>query len=126
VLQAFDDNAVAGLEAAGDDPAIVLHRAQLHRLLATRSGHRQQHLRDTGAVTLDGPLRHADAFAIDRLFQAHAHETARQQVEVRVGELAAQDDLAGAWVDRDVAEQQLARQRVEAAVVLDQRGLGLS
>jgi hypothetical protein len=36
VLQAFDDNAVAGLEAAGDDPAVVLHRAQLHRLLATR------------------------------------------------------------------------------------------
>jgi hypothetical protein len=60
------------------------------------------------------------------LLQAHAYETARQQVEVRVGELAAQDDLPGAWIDRDVAEQQLARQRVKAAVVLDQRGLGLS
>lgn len=81
---------------------------------------------DAGAVALNGPLRHADTLLIDRLFQSHANETARQQIEVRVGELAAQDDLAGARVDRDVGEQQLARQRIEAAVVLDQRGLGLA
>ena len=127
VLQAFDDDAVAGLEAAGDDPAIVLHGAQFHRLLADPLfGVEQQHLGDAGAVTLDGPLRHADALLVDRLLQAHAHETAGQQVEVRVGEFAAQDDLAGARVDGDVGEQQLARQRIEAAVVLDQRGFGLA
>ena len=88
-------------------------------------GVEQQHLGDAGAVALDGPLRHADALLVDRLLQAYAHETAGQQVEVRVGELAAQDDLAGARVDGDVAEQQLARQRIEAAVILNQRGLGL-
>jgi hypothetical protein len=33
---------------------------------------------------------------VHRLLQAYAHEAARQQVEVRVGELAAQGDLAGA------------------------------
>lgn len=127
VLKAFDDNAVAGLETTGDDPAIVLRRAQFNRLLADPLlVIEQQHLRHPGAVTLDGPLRHADALLIDRLLQAHAHETARQQVEVRIREFAAQDDLPGAWIDRDVGEQQLARQRVQAAVVLDQRGPGLS
>ena len=100
MLQAFNDDAVAGLEAAGDDPAIVLHGAQFHLLLADPLfGVEQQHLGDAGAVALNGPLRHADTLLIDRLFQSHANETARQQIEVRVGELAAQDDLAGARVD---------------------------
>ncbi|MNP13621.1 hypothetical protein D3C76_1059090 [compost metagenome] len=70
-------------------------------------------------------MRHADALLVDPLLQAYAHEAAGQQVEIGIGEFAAQDDLAGTRIHRDVGEQQLARQRVEAAVVLDQRGLDL-
>lgn len=98
----------------------------MHRLL----GHSHllvdgQHLSDTGAVTLHCTLRYGDAVLHGRLLQAYADETARQQIEIGIGELAAQDDLASARVDRDVAEQQLARQRIEAAVILNQRGLDL-
>ncbi|MNZ70154.1 hypothetical protein D3C78_884790 [compost metagenome] len=88
-------------------------------------GVEQQHLGDAGAVTQDRPLRHADALQLYRLLQAHANEATRQQVEVRVGELAAHNDLPGTRVDTDVGEQQFAGQRIEAAVVLNQRGLGL-
>lgn len=126
VLQAFDDDTVAGLEAAGDDPAIVLHRAQLHRLFGDAhllvDG---QHLGNAGAVTLHGTLRYGDTVLDSCLLEAHANETARQQVEIRVGEFAAQNDLASARVDGDVAEQQLARQRIQAAVILNQRGFDL-
>lgn len=126
VLQAFDDNAVAGLEATGDDPAIVLHRAQLHRLQG--DAHllvNRQHLSDTGAVTLHGALRHGQAVGNRRLLQAHTDEATGEQIEIRVREFAAQDDLAGARVDGDIGKQQLARQRIKAAVILNQRGFDL-
>ncbi|MNP80337.1 hypothetical protein D3C76_1784130 [compost metagenome] len=60
------------------------------------------------------------------MFQAYPHEAAGQQVEVGIGELAAQNDLPRARVDGDVAEQQFARQRVKGAVILNQRGFGLT
>lgn len=85
-----------------------------------------QHLGHTRAVAQDGALRHAQALGLHGLLQAYAHIAAGQQVEVWVGELAAQGDLVGAGVDADVGEQQLARQRVGAAIVLDQRGTGLA
>ncbi|MCY1443916.1 hypothetical protein D9M71_603580 [compost metagenome] len=59
------------------------------------------------------------------LLKAYAHEAAGEQVEIGIGKFAAQDDLAGARIDRDVSEQQLARQWVHTAVVLYQRGLDL-
>ncbi len=127
VLQALDHHPLAGGQALADDPAVALGAAQDYLTVADAGllvDH--QHLRHAGAVAQDGALRHAQALGLHRLLQAYAHVAAGQQVEVRVGELAAQGDLVGAGVDADVGKQQLARQRVGAAVVLDQGGAGLA
>src|SRR3546814_7092389 len=97
---------VALLETVGDNPAFILHSIQFHRLQADFLLRvEQQHLSGPGAVALESSLRHADTLTVDGLLQSHAHEAAWQQVEVRVGNLAAQGDLAGARVDGDVGEQ---------------------
>jgi len=61
-------------------------------------------------------LRHADGVVRKRLREAQAHEHARQQFALRVGEFGAQADRAGVRVDRHIREKYLAGLRIDAAV----------
>ncbi len=109
-----------------DDPAIVLHRAQLHRLLAdplfgvTSS---------TWAIpALSRWIARCGTVMASRLTACSTRTRTKlpgSRSRSGFGEFAAQDHLASAGVDADIGEQQLARQRVGTAVILDQRGLGL-
>ena len=125
-LQPLDDHPVAGLESLRHEPlvadgAVGDDRAQLHlvvgpdhecgRLALLVVRHRQlRHQQRVGAAALDDLL---------------AHEHARQQQLVRVGEQRPQGHRAGRLIDRDFRKLQLAGELVMRAVLEHQVHLRL-
>src|ERR1700756_6074073 len=108
-LEAFDHDAIAGLQSVGDEPLAVLHRAGADGLHddAVVVLH-DEHLAAAAAIALDGLLRNCDGVTVDALLDADAHIHARQQFALRVWKLAAQRHLPGVDIDAGVGEQELA------------------
>ena len=124
-LEAVDHDAVAGLQALGDEPVAVLHRAgadRLHRDAVVVLDH--EHFAAAAGIALDRLLRHRDGVGIDALLDQDADIHARQQFALRIGKLAAQRHLPGIGIDLGVGEQQLAGQRIDRSVVEHEADLG--
>jgi hypothetical protein len=87
---------------------------------------RAHHVDLAGAAVgaLDRLLRHRERVAVGALHDLDTHIHAGQQLTLRVGELAAQRDLAGAGIDARVREQQASGMRIERPVVEHEPHLG--
>ena len=106
-LETFDHDLVAGLQAVGDEPLAVLHRADADRLdrhAVVVLDH--EYLAAAAAVALDRLLRHRDRIAVDALLDLHADIHARQQFALRIREFAAQRHLPGMGIDLGFGKQQ--------------------
>ena len=134
-LEAIDHDLVTGLQATDHHPVGALGATDLHRnlfaggcrYLLFLAGFRVRHfdrasrLDEGDHVALggagDGLLRNQHGFGNLRLIEQGPHIHARQQRAVGVGHLGAQRDLAGAFVDGQVGEEQRALLAVFASVV---------
>src|SRR5262249_54518132 len=78
LLETFDHDLVAGLQAIGDEPHAVLQRADLDRLDSDATVIADdKHLAAAAAVALDRLLRHRNGIGVDAQFDLHAHVHAR-------------------------------------------------
>ncbi|CRP05119.1 hypothetical protein PAERUG_E7_London_9_VIM_2_02_13_02588 [Pseudomonas aeruginosa] len=116
----LDDHPLAALEPAADDPVTALQGvgADLH---VFHHALWVDHLDHGGLGGTDQRVaRDGDRLRVHRALQAHLHVAAGQQFAMRIAEQGTHGDGVGAGVDRQVGEQQLAGQRVLAAVGQDQ------
>ena len=81
LLKAVDDDAVAGLEAVDDQPAVARSRVRAGPAATRRAivvAH-DEHFARAGIVAADRLLRHRERVGIDALLDLHAHIHAGQQ-----------------------------------------------
>src|SRR5690606_39667730 len=126
LLEALDDDTLASRQPLFDAPVVpddapCTHSPELHSPV----GFHDVDLRPASAVPLHRLLEHCDDVVLNTLLDDHTDIHARQQIAVRIWELAAHDYLAGGGLDGDLRKQQPARMRVLGTVVEAQLDLHL-
>ena len=125
LLQAADNDAVAGGEALSDEPlvadgAVGLDVAELD--LIARADEENAGL--PPRIAHDALLRHEDALVSDAFLDMGGDEHAGKEKGLGIGKDGAEDDRAGALIDGDFAELERARLFVGRAILQGERDGG--